>query len=1146
MATITVTNSNDSGAGSLRAALASASSGDTINFAPSITTIDLASSLVIAKNVTIEGAQSGSTTPGVTINGGGSGSNFSDFVINAGVTTTFDGLIIEDGNATGVAGSTSGAEYGIGGTGSGAAGGIFDSGNLTVTNSVLQNDTATGGAGGGTNFYGAGGGGGAAAGAIYVTATASLTLSAHDSFSNNSAVGGVGGRGGAGYTSLYSGQVAGGAGGPGGVSGVNNGVGSSGTAGAGAHGGAGGAPGQAGSPGQGGGGYTGPGGGGGGGNAFANVGGAGKITGAPLVVTNESDDVNTVGSLRYDLARAVNGDIIIFASSVTTIDLSASLEITKNITIESAQVGSSTPGVTINGGGSSSNFADFIVDGGVTATFDGLIIEDGHSAGVAAANAFGSGPGHQGGGAAGGILVEGSLALTNSVLQNDTATGGAGGVNFSAYSTGGGAGGNAAGAIYVGSSGTLNYNSTNDAFSNNSAVGGRGGQGGDGTGRVAGGAGGAGGVSGVNGGLGSTGSRGADGGGAGGAPDQPGTAGTSGTPGGGGGGGTAFADIGGKGAIINDVVTNESDDVNTVGSLRYVLAHVQAGGTIIFDPSVTTIDLSSSLVITKNVTIEGAQPGPSTPGVTINGGGSGSNFSDFTIDAGVTATFDGLIIANGHATGAAGANTYNVGILAGNGHAAAGGIYDAGLLLLTNSVLQNDTAQGGGGGNADAHYRGGGAGGSAAGGIYVAGSGTLNLAASDSFSSNSATGGGGGHGGQGWTSKTNSGGQGGNGGSGGVSGVNGGVGSHGSAGAGLYGGAGGAAGQAGAAGHQLNGSEVGGPGGGGGGGNAFADVGGKGTINGPVPCYCPGTLIRTARGEKRVEKLKIGDKVMTASGMARPIKWIGRRSYAGRFVMGRKDILPVCIKAGALDENVPKRDLWISPHHAMYLDGVLIEAKDLVNGTSIVQAERVEKIEYYHVELDTHDVIIAEGAPSETYLDDDNRLLFHNAREYEALYLDEAPAARAQYCAPRLQEGYEVETARQRIALRAGLLRVADGPRIGKLRGYVDEVSARRVAGWVQTVEHPEAPVCVDIYAGGRLVGQALANRYREDLEEAGLGSGHHGFEFVSPIALSPDTIEVRRSLDGATVEFTPVSARNQMAGRSAPVVKIHRRSARA
>jgi hypothetical protein len=67
----------------------------------------------------------------------------------------------------------------------------------------------------------------------------------------------------------------------------------------------------------------------------------------------------------------------------------------------------------------------------------------------------------------------------------------------------------------------------------------------------------------------------------------------------------------------------------------------------------------------------------------------------------------------------------------------------------------------------------------------------------------------------------------------------------------------------------------------------------------------------------RGEKLKIVDRVMTMPGVARPIKWMGRRSYAGSFVMDRKDILPICIKAGALDDNLSKRDLWISPHHAM-------------------------------------------------------------------------------------------------------------------------------------------------------------------------------------------------------------------------------------
>jgi Hint domain len=188
-----------------------------------------------------------------------------------------------------------------------------------------------------------------------------------------------------------------------------------------------------------------------------------------------------------------------------------------------------------------------------------------------------------------------------------------------------------------------------------------------------------------------------------------------------------------------------------------------------------------------------------------------------------------------------------------------------------------------------------------------------------------------------------------------------------------------------------------------------------------TPCYCAGTLIRTGRGDQSVETLEIGDQVMTASGTLRPIKWIGRRSYGGRFIMGRRDILPVCIKAGALADNVPARDLWISPHHAMFFadeqGGMLIEAKDLVNGGSIVQAQTVDKIEYFHIELDSHDVIVAEGALSETFLDDDSRGMFHNAQNYDALYGDEAQGP-AHYCAPRLDEGYEVEAVRRRLAAR--------------------------------------------------------------------------------------------------------------------------------
>jgi hypothetical protein len=285
------------------------------------------------------------------------------------------------------------------------------------------------------------------------------------------------------------------------------------------------------------------------------------------------------------------------------------------------------------------------------------------------------------------------------------------------------------------------------------------------------------------------------------------------------------------------------------------------------------------------------------------------------------------------------------------------------------------------------------------------------------------------------------------------------------------------------------------------------------------PCYCPGTLLLTGHGEVPVETLAIGDTVMTMSGAARPIKWIGRRSYAGRFVLGQKDILPVCIKAGAIEVNVPRRDLWISPHHAMYLEGVLIEARDLVNDVTIFQAERVEKVEYFHIELEAHDVLIAEGSLSESFIDDDSRNMFHNAHEFGTLYPGEMDRP-ARYCAPRCADGYEVESARRSLAVRAGLQAPHDEMRVGTLRGYVDRIGAEIISGWAQNVDHPEAPVCVDIYADGCWVGQTLANRYRGDLERAGLGSGRHSFEFVPPVGVVSSTvaIEVRRAVDGAAL----------------------------
>ena len=281
-------------------------------------------------------------------------------------------------------------------------------------------------------------------------------------------------------------------------------------------------------------------------------------------------------------------------------------------------------------------------------------------------------------------------------------------------------------------------------------------------------------------------------------------------------------------------------------------------------------------------------------------------------------------------------------------------------------------------------------------------------------------------------------------------------------------------------------------------------------------CYCPGTLIRTEQGDVPIERLRIGDTVTTVSGAHAPIRWIGRRSYGSRFIADNRNVLPVRIRAGALGRNVPRRDLHVSPLHAMFIDGLLVPAASLVNGASITQEEHASKVEYIHLELARHDVIIAEGASSESFVDDDSRIMFHNVHEYAQLYPDAAPVP-AEYCAPRVTQGYALQAIRARIDARAGLRRGQHAP----LRGFVDALRTDLVEGWAQNTLHPEAPVCLDVLVEGTVVAQSLANRFRRDLATAQLGSGYHSFSAALPAgltALQRQSVEVRRSMDGAAL----------------------------
>lgn len=191
-----------------------------------------------------------------------------------------------------------------------------------------------------------------------------------------------------------------------------------------------------------------------------------------------------------------------------------------------------------------------------------------------------------------------------------------------------------------------------------------------------------------------------------------------------------------------------------------------------------------------------------------------------------------------------------------------------------------------------------------------------------------------------------------------------------------------------------------------------------------VTCFTPGTQILTPNGEVVVESLKAGDLVLTADGRALPVRWLGRQTISTIF--GDKlRVLPIRIKAGALDDNVPSRDLLVSPDHAILIDGVLAQAGTLVNETSIVREANVPPVlTYYHIELDDHSVIFAEKTPVETFVDNVDRLRFDNWSEHEALYPNGKPIAELPFPRAKGQRQVPVRI-RDRLAERARNIGVA-------------------------------------------------------------------------------------------------------------------------
>jgi Hint domain len=149
--------------------------------------------------------------------------------------------------------------------------------------------------------------------------------------------------------------------------------------------------------------------------------------------------------------------------------------------------------------------------------------------------------------------------------------------------------------------------------------------------------------------------------------------------------------------------------------------------------------------------------------------------------------------------------------------------------------------------------------------------------------------------------------------------------------------------------------------------------GGHPSSGGGRSCFLKGTKIRTAEGERKIEDLAIGDWLPTMFGGLRPIQWIGRYPFkkSDPSKPWAKDARPVRIARSALAPEVPHSDLFVTAAHSLLVEGMLAPAETLINGTTITryEAREYDELEFFHIKLESHDVIYAEGAPAETLLE---------------------------------------------------------------------------------------------------------------------------------------------------------------------------------
>jgi hypothetical protein len=292
-----------------------------------------------------------------------------------------------------------------------------------------------------------------------------------------------------------------------------------------------------------------------------------------------------------------------------------------------------------------------------------------------------------------------------------------------------------------------------------------------------------------------------------------------------------------------------------------------------------------------------------------------------------------------------------------------------------------------------------------------------------------------------------------------------------------------------------------------------------------VPCFCEGTILAGPDGGVPVERVTVGSRLVTRSGAARTVRWMGRRGYDVAALRHDPQLRPVRIRAGALGRQLPTRDLCLSPQHALLLTTPLgtrlVPAVALVNGISICREPPVRPVAYIHVELEIHDLLLAEGVEVESFLADgvERRALFHAA--------EGTPCASRFACTARLEDGPALVAVHSQFD--PGRWQSGLRPDPPHSQGHLDRAYCSgdrlELEGWLSPGSQA-GPAWIEVMLDGVVISRMVANRWRPDLDREGVANASCGFEVTLPLpeSLGCGRLSVRRARNAAVYDLLPAA----------------------